>query len=219
MLASAAWPRHLLSEGVFCYAAFAAHPTRLGRFCSSFLRHFSLPLVVSALLFDVQVMCWANLMRRVPCCAERFTFTPVAAAANVVHVPASASLGQPGYSLAIATCVAHRNYMKTKLLSVLIVSLVVSVSSVHSESTPKLAGEWVWVLTETLVNKIVILEDGVCYASNVNVKGKWRILADKKCVEFKWDNGFTDTLSYEKSSLVLVGVNSSNARILAAKLP
>ena len=30
---------------------------------------------------------------RLPCCAERFTFTPVAAAANVVHVPASASSG------------------------------------------------------------------------------------------------------------------------------
>jgi len=109
--------------------------------------------------------------------------------------------------------------MKLRLLSVLLISAVVSVSSGQSDSVPKLAGEWVWVLTEKGVNKVVILDDGNCYATNVNVKGKWRILSDKKCVEFKWDNGFTDTLSYEKSNVVLVGVNSSNAQILAAKLP
>jgi hypothetical protein len=109
--------------------------------------------------------------------------------------------------------------MKIIALCSLLIASVISASSAQGKEVPKFTGAWVWVIKQSLVNQVVIVEDGNCYATNVNVKGRWRILSDTKCIEFKWDNGFTDTLSFAKSQQVLVGINNTKDMIIAAKLP
>ena len=83
----------------------------------------------------------------------------------------------------------------------------------------KICGDWNWVIKREFVNKVTVLRDGTCLAVNVNVHGKWSISSDIQNVEFVWDNGFTDKMHFGKSLLVLVGKNSTNDEIIAAKIP
>jgi hypothetical protein len=109
--------------------------------------------------------------------------------------------------------------MKILALISLLIAAVISTSSVHGEEVPKFAGEWVWIIKQGIVLKVNISEDGSCAVANAKNKGTWHILPNTGCVEFKWENGATDTLSFKNSKLVLVGTNGGGDMIIAAKIP
>ena len=87
------------------------------------------------------------------------------------------------------------------------------------KNTEELSGEWIWVIKRDIVNRVYIFKDGTCIALNVNVRGKWSKIKDEKTIEFFWDNGFKDKMQSSESSLVLVGKNTTNDEIIAAKAP
>jgi hypothetical protein len=101
----------------------------------------------------------------------------------------------------------------------LLIAAVISTASVHAETTPPPAGDWVWIINDGLVLKVIVLKDGTCVRADALDKGTWRLIQDAGLVEFKWGNGAIDKLSAKNSKSVLEGTNSGGDKIIAVKIP
>lgn len=109
--------------------------------------------------------------------------------------------------------------MKPCFICLLLLAGSLASPSLHAEATPLPAGEWVWVIKEGHILRVMVLKDGTCYLANAEDKGTWRFIAEKNSVEFKWGNGAIDTLAFKNSKSVLEGSNSGGDKIMAVKLP
>ena len=123
------------------------------------------------------------------------------------------------YNLVIAICAIQLSYMKKLAFYSLLSAALIAASSVFGESTPPTAGDWVWIINDGLVLKVIVLKDGTCVRADALDKGTWRLIPDTGLVEFKWGNGAIDKISAKKSKSVLEGSNSGGDKIVAVKLP